>query len=59
MKRQVKRLIYLAKERVEELQIDLEEASNATELSDKRTRDKLVWARAKTNDLLRLLNTIK
>lgn len=59
MKKQFRRFLYLANERIEEIQIDVESALNEVDIKDRETRDKLIWAKAKINDLSRLLNSIK
>lgn len=59
MKKQFRRFLYLANERIEEIQIDVESALNEVDTKDRETRDKLIWAKAKISDLSRLLNSIK
>lgn len=59
MKKQTKRTFRWVNERIEELQTDLESLQSTIDENDRESKDKLVWAKAKVNDLIRLLNSIK
>lgn len=60
MNKQSKWMLLSVCQKVESIQVDIQTMNGVVlNKEDKETRDKLIWAQAKLNDLQRLLHSIK